>query len=112
MTVTRAAVNSITAPSRPHAHPAGKGIREKPFDVRASEWFLADVFTRGMRVGLIGANGIDGRPGDSHPGDLSVRNLRGVLVAVEMPELTRERYGKRSITGVAMPLLASEYCSR
>ena len=56
-----------------------------------SEWFLADALTRGMRVGVTGgSDGIDGRPGNSHPGDLSVRNLRGGLVAVEMPELTRE----------------------
>lgn len=56
-----------------------------------SEWFFADAIARGMRVGVTaGSDGVDGRPGTSHPGSMSVRNLRGGLVAVEMPALTRD----------------------
>jgi hypothetical protein len=56
-----------------------------------SEWFFTEALARGMRVGVTaGSDGVDGRPGCSHPGSLSVRNLRGGLVAVEMPALTRE----------------------
>ena len=56
-----------------------------------SEWFLAEALQRGMRVGVTaGSDGVDGRPGTSRPGGMSVRNLQGGLVAVNMPALTRD----------------------
>ena len=56
-----------------------------------SEWFLTDALQRGMRVGVTaGSDGVDGRPGTSHPGAMGVRNLQGGLVAVTMPVLSRE----------------------
>jgi len=55
-----------------------------------SEWFLFDALRRGYRMGVIaGSDGVDGRPGNSHPGHLSVRNVRGGLTAIIAPELTR-----------------------
>ena len=55
-----------------------------------SEWFLLDALKRGYRMGVIaGSDSVDGRPGASHPGHMAVRNVRGGLTAVEMPELTR-----------------------
>lgn len=55
-----------------------------------SEWFLFDALRRGYRMGVIaGSDGVDGRPGNSHPGHQSVRNVRGGLTAVLAPELTR-----------------------
>lgn len=55
-----------------------------------SEWFLFDALRRGYRMGVIaGSDGVDGRPGNSHPGHLSVRNVRGGLTAIAAPELTR-----------------------
>ncbi|MEJ7671051.1 MAG: DUF3604 domain-containing protein [Casimicrobiaceae bacterium] len=55
-----------------------------------SEWFLFDALSRGYRMGVIaGSDGVDGRPGNSHPGRLSVRNVRGGLTAILAPELTR-----------------------
>lgn len=55
-----------------------------------SEWFLFDALRRGYRMGVIaGSDGVDGRPGNSHPGHLAVRNLRGGLTAIAAPELTR-----------------------
>jgi len=55
-----------------------------------SEWFLFDALRRGYRMGVIaGSDGVDGRPGNSHPGHLSVRNVRGGLTAILAPELTR-----------------------
>ena len=48
-----------------------------------SEWFLFDALRRGYRMGVIaGSDGVDGRPGNSHPGHLSVRNVRGGLTAI------------------------------
>jgi hypothetical protein len=56
-----------------------------------SEWFLFDALARGYRLGVVaGSDGVDGRPGASHPGHMGVRNVRGGLVAVAMRELTRE----------------------
>ncbi len=55
-----------------------------------SEWFLLDALKRGYRMGVTaGSDGVDGRPGASHPGHLEVRNVRGGLTAVMMPELSR-----------------------
>ncbi|HEY1325767.1 MAG TPA: DUF3604 domain-containing protein [Casimicrobiaceae bacterium] len=55
-----------------------------------SEWFLHDALRRGYRMGVVaGSDSVDGRPGASHPGHMGVRNVRGGLTAVEMPELTR-----------------------
>ncbi len=38
---------------------------------------------------IAGSDSVDGRPGASHPGHMAVRNVRGGLTAVELPELTR-----------------------
>jgi hypothetical protein len=55
-----------------------------------SEWFLFDALARGYRFGVIaGSDGVDGRPGASHPGHMNVRNVRGGLTAVMMPENSR-----------------------
>ena len=55
-----------------------------------SEWFLLDALKRGYRMGVVaGSDGVDGRPGASHPGHMGVRNVRGGLTAVAMPDLTR-----------------------
>jgi len=55
-----------------------------------SEWFLFDALKRGYRMGVIsGSDSVDGRPGASHPGHMGVRNVRGGLTAVSMPELSR-----------------------
>ena len=55
-----------------------------------SEWFLFDALKRGYRMGVIsGSDGVDGRPGASHPGHMGVRNVRGGLTAVAMPQLSR-----------------------
>jgi Protein of unknown function (DUF3604) len=55
-----------------------------------SEWFLHDALRRGYRMGVVaGSDGVDGRPGASHPGHMGVRNVRGGLTAVELPALTR-----------------------
>ena len=52
-----------------------------------SEWFLLDALKRGYRMGVVaGSDGVDGRPGASHPGHMGVRNVRGGLTAVAMPE--------------------------
>ena len=48
-----------------------------------SEWFLFDALRRGYRMGVIaGSDSVDGRPGNSHPGHLGVRNVRGGLTAI------------------------------
>ena len=55
-----------------------------------SEWFYFEALSRGYRVGVIaGSDGVDGRPGTSHPGHQLVRNVRSGLVAVPMPNLNR-----------------------
>jgi hypothetical protein len=55
-----------------------------------SEWFLLDALKRGYRMGVIaGSDSVDGRPGASHPGRMGVRNVRGGLTAVEVPQLSR-----------------------
>ncbi|HVE51662.1 MAG TPA: DUF3604 domain-containing protein [Casimicrobiaceae bacterium] len=56
-----------------------------------SEWFLFDALRRGYRMGVIaGSDGVDGRPGNSHPGHMGVRNVRGGLTAIIAPRLTRD----------------------
>ena len=56
-----------------------------------SEWFLFDALRRGYRMGVIaGSDSVDGRPGNSHPGHMGVRNVRGGLTAIAAPELSRE----------------------
>jgi hypothetical protein len=56
-----------------------------------SEWFVFEALRRGYRMGVTaGSDGVDGRPGASHPGHQAVRNVRGGLVAVAMPALDRE----------------------
>lgn len=56
-----------------------------------SEWFLFEALRRGYRMGVIaGSDGVDGRPGNSHPGHMGVRNVRGGLTAIAAPELTRD----------------------
>ena len=60
-----------------------------------SEWFLLDALARGYKMGVIaGSDGVDGRPGNSHPGHLTVRNVRGGLTAIAAPALTREALWK------------------
>lgn len=60
-----------------------------------SEWFLLDALARGYKMGVIaGSDGVDGRPGNSHPGHLTVRNVRGGLTAITAPALTREALWK------------------
>ncbi len=55
-----------------------------------SEWFLFEALQRGYRMGVIaGSDGVDGRPGNSHPGHMGVRNVRGGLTAILAPELSR-----------------------
>ncbi len=55
-----------------------------------SEWFLFEALRRGYRMGVTaGSDGVDGRPGASHPGHQSVRNCRGGLVAVSAGTLDR-----------------------
>jgi hypothetical protein len=55
-----------------------------------SEWFLFEALRRGYRMGVTaGSDGVDGRPGASHPGHQSVRNCRGGLVAVPVATLDR-----------------------
>jgi hypothetical protein len=60
-----------------------------------SEWFLFEALERGYRMGVTaGSDGVDGRPGASHPGHQAVRNVRGGLVATPLPALTREALWK------------------
>ncbi|CAN7339792.1 DUF3604 domain-containing protein [Bosea sp. LjRoot90] len=55
-----------------------------------SEWFLHDALSRGWKFGVTGgSDGIDGRPGRSRPGRMSVRNLGGGLAALAAPDLSR-----------------------
>jgi len=56
-----------------------------------SEWFLFEALDRGYRLGVTaGSDGVDGRPGASHPGHQAVRNVRGGLVAAPLSALTRD----------------------
>ncbi len=56
-----------------------------------SEWFVLDALRRGYRMGVTaGSDGVDGRPGASHPGHQAVRNVRGGLVAAAIPVLDRK----------------------
>lgn len=60
-----------------------------------SEWFLFDALRRGYRFGVVaGSDGVDGRPGASHPGRMGVRNVRGGLTAVMLPALNRSNLWK------------------
>ncbi|MCM0021685.1 MAG: DUF3604 domain-containing protein, partial [Tagaea sp.] len=55
-----------------------------------SEWFWFEALRRGYRMGVTaGSDGVDGRPGASHPGHQTVRNCRGGLVAVAVDRLDR-----------------------
>lgn len=55
-----------------------------------SEWILHEALARGYRMGVTaGSDGVDGRPGTSRPGRMTVRNLAGGLTAVALPELSR-----------------------
>ncbi len=55
-----------------------------------SEWFWFEALRRKRRVGVIaGSDSVDGRPGGSHPGQMGVRNVRGGLTAVALPQLSR-----------------------
>jgi Protein of unknown function (DUF3604) len=55
-----------------------------------SEWFVFEALRRGYRMGVTaGSDGVDGRPGASHPGHQTVRNCRGGLVAVSVDALDR-----------------------
>lgn len=56
-----------------------------------SEWFVFEALERGYRMGITaGSDGVDGRPGASHPGHQAVRNVRGGLVAAPLRRLDRE----------------------
>ncbi|MBM3627062.1 MAG: hypothetical protein FJX21_04515 [Alphaproteobacteria bacterium] len=56
-----------------------------------SEWFLFEALERGYRMGVTGgSDGVDGRPGASHPGHQAVRNVRGGLMAAPLGALTRD----------------------
>ncbi len=56
-----------------------------------SEWFIFEALDRGYRMGVTaGSDGVDGRPGTSHPGHQAVRNVRGGLVAAPLTALSRE----------------------
>ena len=56
-----------------------------------SEWFLFEALERGYRMGVTaGSDGVDGRPGASHPGRQSVRNVRGGLVAAPLAGVSRQ----------------------
>lgn len=55
-----------------------------------SEWFVFEALERGYRMGVTaGSDGVDGRPGASHPGHQAVRNVRGGLVAAPLRCLDR-----------------------
>ncbi len=83
-------VGGRTADLRFH-HPTLDRLIEVHSTHATSEWFLFDALRRGYRMGVTaGSDGVDGRPGASHPGHLAVRNVRGGLTAVELPALTRE----------------------
>jgi hypothetical protein len=56
-----------------------------------SEWFMFEALERGYRMGVTaGSDGVDGRPGASHPGHQAVRNVRGGLVAAPLKQLSRD----------------------
>ncbi len=56
-----------------------------------SDWFLLEALARGHRMGVTaGSDGVDGRPGASHPGHQAVRNVRGGLVAAPLRRLDRD----------------------
>ncbi len=70
--------------------PSTEALLEVHSTHATSEWFLLEALRRNWRIGVTGgSDGVDGRPGASRPGRMSVRNLQGGLVAVAMPELTR-----------------------
>ena len=82
-------VGGRTADLQFHA-PALDRLLEVHSTHATSEWFLFEALRRGYRMGVVaGSDSVDGRSGASHPGRMGVRNLRGGLTAVEVPELTR-----------------------
>ncbi|MEO8134157.1 MAG: DUF3604 domain-containing protein, partial [Betaproteobacteria bacterium] len=82
-------VGGRTADLRWHA-PALDRLLEVHSTHATSEWFLFDALRRGYRMGVVaGSDSVDGRPGNSHPGHMEVRNVRGGLTAAVLPERTR-----------------------
>jgi hypothetical protein len=82
-------VGGRTADLRWH-EPALDRLLEVHSTHATSDWFLLDALKRGYRMGVIaGSDGVDGRPGASHPGHMGVRNVRGGLTAVALPALSR-----------------------
>ncbi len=70
--------------------PAFERLLEVHSTHATSEWLLREALARGYRMGVVaGSDGVDGRPGTSHPGRMAVRNLRGGLTGVALPEPTR-----------------------
>lgn len=87
-------VGGRTTNLRSH-EPAVERLIEVHSTHATSEWFMLEALGRGYRMGVIaGSDGVDGRPGASHPGHMSVRNVRGGLTAFALPELTREALWK------------------
>lgn len=87
-------VGGRTANLRMH-EPAVERLIEIHSTHATSEWFWLDALERGYRMGVCaGSDGVDGRPGASHPGHMAVRNVRGGLTAFALPELTREALWK------------------
>lgn len=83
-------VGGRTANLRFH-EPAVERLIEVHSTHATSEWFMLDALERGYQMGVVaGSDGVDGRPGASHPGHMAVRNVRGGLTAFALPELTRE----------------------
>lgn len=83
-------VGGRTANLRMH-EPAVERLIEIHSTHATSEWFWLDALERGYKMGVCaGSDGVDGRPGASHPGHMAVRNVRGGLTAFALPELTRE----------------------
>ncbi len=83
-------VGGRTANLRMH-EPAVERLIEVHSTHATSEWFWLEALDRGYRMGVCaGSDGVDGRPGASHPGHMAVRNVRGGLTAFALPELTRE----------------------
>ncbi len=70
--------------------PAFERLLEVHSTHATSEWLLREALARGYRMGVVaGSDGVDGRPGSSHPGRMAVRNLKGGLTGVALPEPTR-----------------------
>lgn len=55
------------------------------------EWFGREALERGYEVGFVGGtDDHSGRPGVAHPDNLAKHNVRGGLMGVTAPDLTRE----------------------